>query len=143
MRIRGAVLVVPLFLYALIELLSHPAVNQAPCNWSYCVSLSATMSVGGDATFSTALAILSVVQTIALTAAIYQAIMGLASVGGRVPAALLAAASRARGFSDVHSQLESSEASVFGLSIESITGGRLTSKMQRSPGLLGVGRPGF
>ena len=138
--VLAAAFVFTVGLPALAPPVSHQIALQVACPGTYCASLSATISIGGGAALQPVLAVMSTVQVVAAAVALFQAFALLVVAGSRVPASLLEAIEHVRGPDAAPSRIRPSTSPVFWLSIESISGGRLTSKMRRSPSFFGMGR---
>jgi hypothetical protein len=111
------------------------------CPKTYCVFVSATISIGGSETLQPVLAIMSTIQLVGVAFTLFQAFVLLVAVGNRIPLSLLGAMSHLRGLDSAPSRVHLSTSPVFWLPIESISAGRLTAKMLKTPNFFGAGRP--
>jgi len=126
----------------LLLIFAVPALGrESGCGATYCVSIRENVSVGsGGAITRPELAVASIVQVVTIAIIVSQLAMALKGLGNVIPLALLRALAHVRSLESSLPFHHSTSAAVFWLPIESISGGRITSRMRRASSFFGPGR---
>jgi len=127
---------------AFLVVVAAPSVVRGPaCPTTYCVSIGESVSLGAaSATVKPVWALLSIEQTLLAAIAVSPLATVLASRHSCVPIPLLRTVRHMRGLAAVRPRAREVSLGAFWLPIESISAGRLTSKMLRAPNFFGLGR---
>ena len=129
---------------ALVLLLILAAPNlghESGCGATYCVSIRENVSAASGGTITRPeLAVFSIVQVITVAVIVSQLGMALKGLGNVIPLAFLSALTHVKNLESSRSFRRARGAVTFWLPIESISAGRITSRMLRASNFFGPGR---
>ena len=137
MKIQALLPVLVLLLVFAAPLLGH----DSGCGATYCVSIHENVSVGSGSTVTNPeLVIVTVIQVVTIVVVFSQLMVALEGLGKVIPLALIRALTHVKNLESSLSLHRSTKAGVFWLPIESISAGRITSRMLRTGAFFGPGR---
>jgi hypothetical protein len=137
---KGQILL-PILVFSLVFAMGTSSPQPSSCPVTYCVSLISFVSAGASGpAFQPALSVISIAQMLAIAFALSPSVVAFGRIHRVVPSSALKAIDHLRRLGSASRRTDSPAATTYWLPIESVSAGRITSKMLRGVAFFGPGR---